>query len=39
MNEELNKYYEYLKGAGADVPDSFDSFSNTLSDEGNRETY
>ena len=36
---ELEKYYNYLKSKGADVPDSFQSFSNTLSDEQQAKKY
>jgi hypothetical protein len=39
MNDELKKYYEYLKGANADVPPDFDSFATTLSDEKQAKTY
>lgn len=39
MNEELAKYYEYLKNAGADVPESFDSFAATLQDEKSARNY
>lgn len=39
MNENLEKYYNYLKGAQADVPDTFDSFQKTLSDETTAKQY
>ena len=39
MNETLKKYYDYLKSAGADTPDTFESFSSTLSDEANAKQY
>ena len=39
MNETLKKYYEYLRGAGADAPDTFESFSSTLEDPQNSEKY
>lgn len=37
--DELEKYYEYLKGAKADVPDTYQSFKNTLSDENSAKQY
>lgn len=37
--DELEKYYEYLKGAKADVPDTYQSFRNTLSDENSAKQY
>lgn len=39
MNEELEKYYNYLKGAGADVPDTYSSFEQTLNDVKVRQQY
>lgn len=39
MNETLKTYYEYLRKVGADAPDTFESFSNTLSDEGSAQKY
>lgn len=39
MNEELLKYYEYLKGQKADVPDTFESFNATLSDDISARKY
>jgi len=39
MNETLKKYYEYLRGAGADAPGTFESFSSTLEDPQNSEKY
>lgn len=38
MNE-LQKYYEYLKSNGADVPDTFESFHSTLQDETAAKQY
>ena len=35
----LQKYYEYLKGAKADVPPTFDSFQKTLSNEDDAKKY
>ncbi len=37
--DELQKYYEYLKGKGADVPPTLESFRNTLSDETSGKQY
>lgn len=37
--DELRKYYDYLKGAGADVPNTFESFSNTLQEEESAKEY
>ena len=39
MNENLNKYYEYLKSVNADVPDNYESFASTLADEANAKQY
>lgn len=39
MNEELKKYYDYLKISNADVPDNYESFAETLSDEAQAKTY
>jgi len=39
MNEELKKYYEYLKSVKADIPDTFESFAETLADETQARTY
>jgi hypothetical protein len=39
MNENLKKYYEYLKSAGADAPDSYESFELTLSNSANAKEY
>jgi hypothetical protein len=37
--DELQKYYEYLRKAGADVPGSFDSFRSTLQDPNKAKAY
>jgi len=37
--DELEKYYNYLKQNGADVPDTYASFKATLSDGSSGETY
>lgn len=37
--DELQKYYEYLKNAGADVPPTLESFKKTLSDLGEAQSY
>ena len=37
--DELQKYYEYLRKAGADVAPNFDSFKNSLSDSNNSRKY
>jgi CHASE3 domain sensor protein len=39
MNEELKKYYTYLQSVNADVPDTFESFAKTLSDEKSAKQY
>ena len=39
MPVQLEKYYGYLKQNGADVPDNFNSFKTTLSDEKNAGQY
>lgn len=39
MNEELVKYYQYLKDNKADVPDTFESFHATLQDETEGKKY
>lgn len=39
MNEDLIKYYQYLQEAGADVPDTFESFHSTLQDEKKARTF
>jgi hypothetical protein len=39
LNDNLQKYYDYLKGAKADVPPTFDSFQKTLSDEKSAKQY
>ena len=39
MPVNLEKYYQYLKSAGADTPPTFESFSKTLSDEASAKTY
>lgn len=39
MNEELQKYYQYLKSVKADVPPDFNSFATTLADETQARTY
>ena len=36
---KLEKYYKYLKSKGVNVPESFDSFQSTLSDEQKRKSY
>lgn len=38
-NDPRKQYYDYLKGAGADVPPTFESFSATLENEKNAKTY
>ena len=38
-NDNLQKYYTYLKGAKADVPDTFDSFQKTLSNDADAKKY
>ena len=38
-NDNLTKYYEYLKGAGADVPPTVESFTTTLQDPASAKTY
>lgn len=38
-NDNLTQYYEYLKGAGADVPPTVESFEKTLRNEANAKTY
>lgn len=37
--DELEKYYQYLKGKGANVPPSVDAFRTTLSNPENAEKY
>lgn len=37
--DELLKYYEYLKSKHADVPDTFESFHNTLRDDISAKKY
>ena len=37
--DELEKYYQYLKGAKADVPPTFESFKTTLSDDKTSRQY
>jgi hypothetical protein len=39
MNEQLQQYYNYLKGAKADVPSTYESFEKTLSDENSARQY
>ena len=39
MNENLQKYYEYLKSVKADVPATYDSFATTMGDETQAKTY
>jgi len=39
MPVQLEKYYGYLKQNGADVPNNFNSFKTTLSDEKNANQY
>ncbi len=39
MNDELEKYYQYLKSNKADVPESYDSFRTTLQDEPQARKY
>ncbi len=39
MNENLKQYYEYLKSVNADVPEDYESFATTLSDEAQAKTY
>ncbi len=39
MNEELLKYYEYLKGQKADVPGTLESFQSTLQDDVSARKY
>jgi hypothetical protein len=39
MNENLKQYYEYLKSANADVPDSYESFATTLANEEYSQQY
>lgn len=38
-NPELQKYYEYLKSNGADVPPDYTSFEKTLSDDVSAQKY
>jgi hypothetical protein len=38
-NDNLKKYYDYLKSNGADVAPSYDSFANSLSNENNAKKY
>ena len=38
-NDNLQKYYSYLKSNGADVAPTYDSFVNTLSNEANAKKY
>lgn len=39
MPDPIQQYYEYLRKAGADVPNSFSSFKNTLSNETSAKQY
>lgn len=39
MNPELEAYYNYLKGAGADVPESLKDFQYNLQDEVSAKSY
>lgn len=39
MPDPIQQYYEYLRKAGADVPSSFSSFKNTLSNESSAKQY
>lgn len=39
MNPELEAYYNYLKGAGADVPESLKDFQYNLQDEVSAQSY
>ena len=39
MPDPIQQYYEYLRKAGADVPSSFSSFKNTLSNETSAKQY
>ena len=38
-NDNLKKYYSYLKSNGADVAPTYDSFVSTLSNEANAKKY
>lgn len=38
-NDNLKKYYSYLKSSGADVAPTYDSFVSTLSNESNAKKY
>ena len=37
--DELQKYYEYLRKAKADVPDTYESFRNTMQDSASSRKY
>lgn len=39
MNEELQKYWQYLRDNNADVPDTFESFHKTLQDDVSAKKY
>lgn len=39
MNEELQKYWQYLRDNNADVPDTFESFHRTLQDDVSAKKY
>lgn len=39
MPDPIQQYYEYLRKAGADVPNSFSSFKSTLSNETSAKQY